>query len=158
MHLTDVKRRTFDALIETVRGHDCKRATTYQCPYPKYEFLNYLVEELGYLLHGSREVDITMFEPRLASDLYSFSAQRAVYAASDGIWPMVFAILDRRRQLGMFSNGCSRVLHSDGTRSEPTITSLWLRRGFATDRGPVARSMCCRETRLSLTRWGTSTD
>jgi hypothetical protein len=119
MRSSDAKRRTFEALIETVRGQDCARSITYYCPYPKYEFLNYLAVDLGYLVHGSREADIKVFEPRPASDIYEFSAQRAVYAASDGIWAMVFAIRDRRPRQGTFFNGCSRVLHPDGTYSEP---------------------------------------
>ncbi|MGI9145942.1 MAG: hypothetical protein ACR2IK_05255 [Chloroflexota bacterium] len=119
MCLTDLKRRTFDALVGTVRGQDCERAIAYHCPYPKYEFLHYLVADLGYLVHGSREADIQMFEPRPASDVYEFSAQRAVYAASDGIWAMVFAIRNRRPQQGTFFNGCSRVVHPNGTSSQP---------------------------------------
>jgi hypothetical protein len=116
LQLTDAKRRTFDVLLASARPH---RPFDYRCVHPKHEFLNYLVRERGYLLHGSRQPDIERFEPRQAADLYAFSAQRAVYAASDGIWPMVFAIRDRRPGQGTFFNGCSRLVHADGTWSEP---------------------------------------
>jgi hypothetical protein len=119
MRLTDAKRQAFAALIEPARRHGDGQPIAYRCPFPKYEFFGYLVTELGYLLHGSRAPDLAVFEPRPASDLYAFSAQRAVYAASDGIWPMVFAIRDRRPHQGTFFNGCSRVVHGDGTFSEP---------------------------------------
>ena len=119
IHLTAGKVRNFDALIESVRDQGARRAVEYDCPYPKYEFPSYLISDLGYLLHGSSEPEIEMFEPRHASDIYDFSARRAVYAASDGVWPMVFAIRARRAQQGTFVNGCSRVVYQDGTRSQP---------------------------------------
>jgi hypothetical protein len=116
VRLTNAKRRAFEALLASARP---LQLLEYRCAYRKYEFLSYLVAERGYLLHGSREPDIELFEPRPASDLYAFSAQRAVYAASDGIWPMVFAIRDRRPGQGTFFNGCSRLVRADGTWSEP---------------------------------------
>lgn len=115
MRLTDAKRHAFDALIETRRCQGAAQPVVYRGPYPTYEFLSYLVAERGYLLHGSRERHISRFEPRPASDVAPFSAQHAVYAASDGIWPIVFAIRDRRPQQGTFINGCSRVLRDDGS-------------------------------------------
>ena len=119
LRLTDAKRGAFEALLDAARVHRTQQALAYTCPYPRHEFLRYLVAEHHYLLHGSREPDIAIFEPRPAEDLYAFSAQRAVYAASDGIWPMVFAIRDRRPQQGTFFNGCSRIVRPDGTMSGP---------------------------------------
>jgi len=119
LQLTPAKRRAFEALLDAARAHGTHQALAYTCPYPLHEFLRYLVAEHHYLLHGSREPDIAVFEPRPASDLYEFSAQRAVYAASDGIWPMIFAIRDRRPQQGAFFNGCSRIVWPDGSTSEP---------------------------------------
>jgi hypothetical protein len=66
-------------------------------PYPKHVFLRWLAEVKGYLLHGSNRGDIEQFEPREQTDAAQKSV-RAVFAASDGIWPMYFAIVDRSRR------------------------------------------------------------
>jgi hypothetical protein len=42
-----------------------------------------------------------------------------VYAASDGLWAMFFAILDRPRHRMSLTNSCFRVLGEDGSVSEP---------------------------------------
>jgi hypothetical protein len=41
--------------------------------------------------------------------LNEFGAQKAVYAASDGIWPMYFAILDRMNFSTILANACIHV-------------------------------------------------
>ena len=49
------------------------------------------------LLHGSGSPDITTFEPRTPIDNSpdDFSKQTAVFAASDGIWAIFYAVIDR---------------------------------------------------------------
>ena len=79
----------------------------YACPYSKHEFLHYLVEHRHVLVHGSNRSDIEVLEPRAESD----NAGRviyAVFAASDGIWPMFFAILDRKPYSFSVNNACRR--------------------------------------------------
>ena len=76
---------------------------------PKWQFLNYLVEHGAVLLHGSGRSDIARFEPRQPIDLTEFGAQRAVYAASDSIWAMFFAIIDRDNYGIQMINACYRV-------------------------------------------------
>lgn len=68
-------------------------------PVPKWVFLTWLCEAKGLLLHGSGNPNIEQFEPRTpnAKDDDEFSRQRAVFAASDGIWAMFYAVLDRAR-------------------------------------------------------------
>ena len=79
----------------------------YACPYPKHEFLRYLVEHHHVLLHGSNRSDIEVLEPRAESD-NAGRVIHAVFAASDGIWPMFFAILDRKPYPFSVHNGCRR--------------------------------------------------
>lgn len=79
----------------------------YACPYSKHEFLHYLVEHHLTLVHGSTRPNIEVLEPRAESD----NAGRiihAVFAASDAIWPMFFAILDRKPYPFSVNNGCRR--------------------------------------------------
>lgn len=72
----------------------------------KWKFLCWLTDVKGLLLHGSAAADIEVFEPRTPNDRSAddFSKQTAVFAASDGIWPLFYAILDRRPGL-RFLNG-----------------------------------------------------
>ncbi|TSA83903.1 hypothetical protein FNU79_11375 [Deinococcus detaillensis] len=63
---------------------------------PRWLFLQWLAEQ-GYLLHGSQQGDITQFEPRTPFDFSpdEFSKRTGVFAASDGIWAMMYALKDR---------------------------------------------------------------
>ena len=62
----------------------------------KWQFLCWVVETKDVLLHGSNNSDLPFLEPRHAADQSQFGGQLAVYAASDGIWSMFFAIANRR--------------------------------------------------------------
>jgi hypothetical protein len=66
-----------------------------QTPVPKWAFLIWLTHEKNYLVHGTGNPCISIFEPRKSEDANWFGSQNAVYAASDGIWAMFYAILDR---------------------------------------------------------------
>jgi hypothetical protein len=92
----------------------------YQLPYPKWEFLTYLCDTKELVLHGSLEQEITTVEPRQARDKRAFSNQQAIYATTDGIWVIYFAIIDRKRfrELSLF-NSCLQVCSAPGQLSEP---------------------------------------
>jgi hypothetical protein len=64
------------------------------CPYPAHELLTYLVLERKLLLHGSTDTELEMLEPRPARDYRT--ELDAVVACDDGIWPIFYAVLDRR--------------------------------------------------------------
>jgi|GEM_PF-3757758 len=77
----------------------------YRLGFPKYRFLAYLLEQ-GYLLHGSSVEDVETLEPRQANDASKKSGnQVAVYAVSDPILPIFYAIKDRKNLLGMTRSG-----------------------------------------------------
>ncbi|WP_345466213.1 hypothetical protein [Deinococcus carri] len=72
---------------------------------PRWLFLEWLARE-GWLLHGSARGDLTEFEPRKPHDLSpdDFSKRTGVFAASSGLWAMMYALCDRprvRRMLNM---------------------------------------------------------
>lgn len=99
----------FDTLLASIlQGANCP-SIEYRLPQPKWQFLCYLAEHHEIALHGSGNPDITLFEPRQPSDLTEFGNQKAVYAASDGIWAMFFAIVDRDR-VGSITNACVRLV------------------------------------------------
>lgn len=92
----------------------------------KHKFLEYLLER-GYLLHGSSAEEVEMLEPHQANDASKKSGnQRAVYAVSDPILPLFYAIKDRKRLHGMVRSGYSTddegnktySFQIDGARSE----------------------------------------
>lgn len=117
--LSPAKQRSFDDLLSPSALQRNNGVISYTCTYPKHEFLRYVVESHGLLLHGSRNLTLPALDPiRNSSDTFAFGQQAAVYAASDGIWPICFAVLDRQVYRGAFCNECSRV-ELNGQQSEP---------------------------------------
>ena len=116
--LDAVTLAAFDELLDgSVRGGSAC-PVDYRLPAPKWQFLCHAAER-GFVLHGSGDPDITVFEPRQADDLSPFGNRAAVYAAADGIWPMYFAILDRVRYEISLTNACIQVSQGDSPLSEP---------------------------------------
>ena len=85
-------------------------------PVPKWIFLCWLTEEKNFLVHGLSNPNIELFEPRSpdAKDDDEFSQQTAVFASSEGIWPMFYAILDRENFNVWLLNGALRFELSEG--------------------------------------------
>ena len=105
--------KAFDELLAAaLRTGGCP-TIPFTLPWPKWQFLCYLADHHGIALHGSGDPDITLFEPRQSMDLHEFGNQKAVYAASDGLWAMFFAIVDRQR-VGSITNGCIRLADPAG--------------------------------------------
>jgi hypothetical protein len=119
LELDAAKRAGFDAALDAALSAGPAQPINYRLTAPKWQFLCYLAEERGYALHGSLNPDIATFEPRQSIDLQAFGAQRAVYAAADGIWPIFFATVDRERYPTSIINGCIRVQGPDGAVSPP---------------------------------------
>ena len=69
----------------------------YTLPYPKHRFFDFLATRKKLLLHGSPHDGLKMLDGvRKSSEADGgFGAQDGTYAASDGIWPIWFAILNR---------------------------------------------------------------
>jgi len=86
---------------------------------PKWQFLQYLAQNKEIALHGSGNPDIEEFEPRQSNDIDEFGNRCAIYAASDGLWPMYFAILDRDQHPMSLVNGCFQVREASGELSVP---------------------------------------
>jgi hypothetical protein len=91
----------------------------YDLAMPKWQFLSVLVARADVLLHGSSNPDIGEFRPQRPEDLDEFSRQHAVYAASDGVWPIYFAIVDRTR-VGSLLNACFTLLDDADDGEHPT--------------------------------------
>jgi hypothetical protein len=105
----------FDARLALGRG-DWLDETL---PIPKWQFLCWLADEKGLLLHGTGNPDIAAFEPRQSNDVSEFGNRKAVYAASDGLWPMFFAVVDRANYSMTIVNAAIRVESPAGEISQP---------------------------------------
>jgi hypothetical protein len=115
--LTPAKQAAFDDLYKStpVGGF-----VDYHLAYPKWQFLSYLCETRELVLHGSQNPSIGVVEPRQANDIRAFSDQRAIYATTDGIWVIYFAILERKKypEMSLF-NTCLRARISADQLSLP---------------------------------------
>jgi len=120
-------RANFEETLERARDG----LMEYTLDVPKHEFLSYLVHERGYLLHGTAAPGLDEVKPMVAID-YDARTLEAVFATSDGIWPLFFATLDRGRA-GSLWNGCYQirrgsVLHRYYfffTEADPRDDAIW---------------------------------
>lgn len=112
-------RSAFDRLLDRYLTPGDNQIIAYTAAAPKWQFLCHAAERHAIALHGSQNPDITRFEPRQSLDLNAFGNQKAVYAASDGIWAMFFAIIDRDRYPMTINNACVRLAGADRTMHGP---------------------------------------
>ncbi|MBI5156712.1 MAG: hypothetical protein HZA58_01720 [Acidimicrobiia bacterium] len=121
---------SFDSLFARSLAQGPNPLIHYDLPVPKWQFLCHLADHTGLALHGSGDAAITEFEPRQANDLSEFGNRKAVYAASDGLWAMFFAVVDRTGVV--VTNACIRLVDPAGRTGEP-------RYFFAVSRDALAR-------------------
>lgn len=112
-------QQAFDALLTAALGRKGCRTIPYSLPWPKWQFLCHVADHHPLALHGSGNPRISLFEPRQSNDVGDFGNQRAVYAASDGLWAMFFAIVDRDRFNLSVTNACVRLVDQAGTIHGP---------------------------------------
>ena len=110
------KRSAFEALWEAA-GHG--ERLDYHLPYPKWQFLTYLCEKKPVILHGSQLAELETVQPQQANDIRAFANQRAIYATTDGIWVIYFAILDRKQHPMSLYNACFRYQDAEDHWSNP---------------------------------------
>jgi hypothetical protein len=72
----------------------------------RWQFLCSLAAHRRIAFHGTGDPHIERFEPREPVDFAPFGRQRAVFATSDPIWAMFYAIADRLRYGLTLNNGC----------------------------------------------------
>lgn len=117
--LDEQTRSDFDQLLARATSARANYLIEYSLIYPKWQFLCYIADQHSIALHGTGNLQIDCFEPRLADDINAFGNQTAVYAAGDGLWAMFFAIVDRDRYSMSVANACVRLADATGQVSEP---------------------------------------
>ena len=96
--------------VLTARGN----FITYKSNYPLYQFLLYLNENKDILVHGSNNSMIDTFEPK-DSTLFNGKPIKAVFASSDGVWSLFFAVKNREYN-GSLRNLCLTVPTKKGIK------------------------------------------
>lgn len=118
LRFDEATRLAFDALLDAALRMGGCPTIPYTLPHPKWQFLCHLADHHDLALHGSGDSEIALFEPRQSNDLNEFGNQKAVYAASDGLWAMFFAIVDRER-VKSITNACVRLADETGRLHGP---------------------------------------
>ena len=114
----EATQNAFDELWDAALSIDGCPTIPFTLPAPKWQFLCYLADHHEVALHGSGDPDIALFEPRQSNDLNEFGNQKAVYGASDGLWAMFFAVVDRDR-VNSITNACVRLADETGNIHGP---------------------------------------
>ena len=118
VNFDETTQNAFDELLNTtVTAGGCP-TIEFTLPYPKWQFLCYLTDHHSIALHGSGNSNIALFEPRQSNDLNEFGNQKAIYAASDGLWAMFFAVVDRDRVTSI-TNACVSIADETGALHGP---------------------------------------
>ena len=84
-----------------------------------WKFLCGVADRRRFAFHGTGDPDIESFEPRHPIDFAPFGDQKAVFATSDPIWAMFYAIVDRDSHDITLNNGCIVVLDANGDPGTP---------------------------------------
>ena len=113
----------------------------------RWQFLCGLANRRRIAFHGTGDPRIERFEPREPVDFAPFGQQRAVFATSDPIWAMFYAIVDRRRHRLTLNNGCL-LLEDTGDAYYFSVSRKALPNGL----GAPATCTCCRRTASSSSR------
>ena len=108
----------FDALFDAASAGGAG-VIDYRLSAPRWQFICHIADTRAVVLHGSGNPGITRFEPRQPHDLTEFGNRNAVYAASDGLWPMFYAVLDRDTHDLSMNNTSVRLVAEDGTVGAP---------------------------------------
>lgn len=130
--LDDEKTARFDVLMaEVLRGTG--QQLSYELPYPKHEFLQYLAWQDRFIFHGSAKADIEQFLTRRTSiELNDRSGRgnvQGIYGTHDGIWPLFFAVVNRDKISGSIRNGVQYFQNEAGEETAVyhfSINQDWL--------------------------------
>lgn len=109
----------FEALFDHSIASGPNVLIDYDLPWPRWQFISHIVDQRNLIAHGSQDGAITEFEPRQSQDAHPFGNRQAVYGASDGLWSMYYAILDRAAHPMLLVNSAARVELDSGALGDP---------------------------------------
>ena len=118
--LTPEKETAFAALLARLMERRDGGWVGYDLPYPKHEFVQFLMAQDLFIFHGSNNLEIETFAPvRKSMEMFDASGRgnlQAVYGTHDGLWSMFFAVVDRPRLRGSIRNGVMDFQNRAGER------------------------------------------
>lgn len=115
LHLPELAIKEFENMHNKYILSDHKNIFTYNGNYPLYMFLNYVLENKDIVIHGSNNSMICNFKPRNSS-LFNGKPIKAVFASTDGIWSLFFAVQQRKDYVGSIRNLCLSVTSHKGKK------------------------------------------
>jgi hypothetical protein len=116
--LSDATRSAIDAFLED-RQLEVDTVVRENGDVSTWEFLCGIAARREIAFHGTGDPNIDSFEPRKPIDVAPFGDQKAVFATSDPIWAMFYAIVDRDRYGLTLNNGCIMLMDSEGRPGPP---------------------------------------
>jgi len=115
---TPEKQSQFERLLKTSLEYVDGDWIDYDLPYPKHEFVQYIMQQDIFIFHGSNITDIETFQPvRKSMELMDETGRgnvAGVYGTHDGLWSMFFAIIHRESLEGSIRNGVVYFHNRDG--------------------------------------------
>ncbi|MET0787116.1 MAG: hypothetical protein ABWY25_10455 [Paenisporosarcina sp.] len=105
LNLPQHMKNEFDDLYENFIATGEGNFISYNSDYPIHLFLNYIIENKNVLVHGSNNAMIIIFEPK-ESSLFNGKPVKAVFASTDGVWSLFFAVKSRSGYIGSLRNLC----------------------------------------------------
>jgi hypothetical protein len=112
------KQAAFQSLLDSIHAHSNGGRVDYTLPYPKHEFVQFVMAQDIIIFHGSNNRAIEEFTPvRASAELYDRHGRgnlAAVYGTHDGLWAMFFAVVHREKLRGSIRNGVMYVHHQTG--------------------------------------------
>jgi hypothetical protein len=107
------KEAVFQSLLDSILAAPNGIQLDYQLPYPKHEFVQFVMAQDIIIFHGSNNRAIEEFSPvRASGELYDRHGRgnlAAVYGTHDGLWAMFFAVVHREKLRGSIRNGVMYV-------------------------------------------------
>jgi hypothetical protein len=102
-------KQAFDFLLDNALIGNPRVPISYNLAYPKADFLNYICDWRGFIVHGSPLSNLETLQPiRKSSDKTEFGNRQQIFASPDAIWGMWFAILDKAKY-NLTRNGSVRI-------------------------------------------------
>lgn len=118
INITPEKESAFATLLEDILKKADGGWIEYDLPYPKHEFIQYVIVRDSVIFHGSNHDNIERFSPvRKSYELRDETGRgnlQAVYGTHDGLWSMFFAIIDRPNVRGSIRNGVTYFHNQSG--------------------------------------------
>ena len=115
---TPAARAAFDALFDRAASPAHNGEIDYDLPWPRWQFICHIADTRQVIVHGSQDGGIEVFDPRKSNDAHPFGDRKAIFGASDGLWSMFYAILDRTNHPMLLVNGAVRI-EENGVMGEP---------------------------------------